>query len=496
MAIGERPASLGASASRGAAITLGAQVLRVLVQLAGIVVLARLLTPADYGVLAMVLAIIGVGEVFRDFGLSSAAIQARTVSRAQRTNLFWINTGIGAVLALAVCLASGPIAGFYGDPALQPVAMALSVTFLLNGISTQFRADLNRDLRFGRLSGTEIAGQVAGLVVGIWGATAGLGTWALVAQQLAAATATLIGVVAVGGWWPGLPRRGVPMGGFLRFGANLVGSQLVTYASRNVDSVIIGATVGASALGLYNRAFQLMLMPLNQINAPSTRVALPVLAKLQDDRRRFAEFIGLGQAFMLNLVGAVLSFACAQAGAVILLALGEQWGGAVPIFQVLALAGFFTAASYAAYWVFLAKGLTAQHLWFSLATRPIMIVVVLLGSTWGVLGVAWAFAASTVVLWPAALWWVSRVSDAPSRMLFLNGVRAFGVHALAGLASFGATMWLPDAAWAGHLAIGAAAYAAAIALAALLVRPLRNDLRAMFAIRRYFRGGTGRGETA
>ncbi|WP_395244569.1 lipopolysaccharide biosynthesis protein [Agromyces sp. MMS24-K17] len=488
MAIDEHRRSLGASASRGAAVTLGAQLVRVLVQLAGIVVLARLLTPDDYGVLAMVLAIIGVGEVFRDFGLSAAAIQAREVTSAQRTNLFWINTGIGAVLAAAVCLASGPIAGFYGDPRLQPVALLLSTTFLLNGISTQFRADLNRRMRFLRLSSAEIIGQVAGLVAGIWLALAGAGYWALAWQQVVLALATQVALLGVTRWRPGLPRRGVPMAGFLKFGGNLVGAQLVTYASRNVDSIVIGSTLGASALGLYNRAYQLMLMPLNQINAPSTRVALPVLSRLQDSPARYAEFVGLGQTFMLNLIGAILAFGCAQAPAIILIALGDQWAGAVPIFQILAVAGFFQAASYATYWVFLSKGLTGAHLAYNLATRPIMIGLIIMGSWWGVLGVATAFTVSTALLWPIALWWAGRVSDAPVRMLGLNGLRALLVYGWAGAASFLATMALPEDAWAARIGVGLLAFLAALA-AALIVPAFRSDVRRMASVRRFFRSG-------
>lgn len=490
MAIDERSRSLGASASRGAAVTLGAQLIRVIVQLAGIVVLARLLTPDDYGVLAMVLAIIGVGEVFRDFGLSAAAIQAREVSRAQQSNLFWINTGIGAVLAVAVCLASGAIAGFYGDPRLAPVALLLSTTFLLNGVSTQFRATLNRRMQFMRLSSAEIVGQVVGLVVGIWLALSGAGYWSLAWQQVALALATQIALLVVTGWMPGLPRRGVPMAGFLKFGGNLVASQLVTYASRNVDSIVIGSTLGASALGLYNRAFQLMLMPLNQINAPSTRVALPVLSRLQDSPARYAEFVGLGQTFMLNLIGAILAFGCAQAPAIILIALGDQWSGAVPIFQILAVAGFFQAASYATYWVFLSKGLTGAHLAYNLVTRPIMIVLVIMGAWWGVLGVATAFAVSTALLWPTALWWAGRVSDAPVRMLGLNGLRAFLVYGWAGAASWLATAWLPDDAWAARIGLGLLVFLAAVA-ATLVIPAFRTDVRKMASVRRYFRPGAG-----
>ena len=141
-------AGLAGSASRGALVTLAGQAVRVVIQLAGIVVLARLLGPSDYGLVAMVTVIIGVGEVFRDFGLSSAAIQAKILTPAQKDNLFWINGGIGLLLTLLVCALASPIADFYGDPRLQPLSYALSLTFLLNGLSTQFRADLSRHLRF------------------------------------------------------------------------------------------------------------------------------------------------------------------------------------------------------------------------------------------------------------------------------------------------------------------------------------------------------------
>lgn len=479
--------SLGATASRGAAITLGGQLIRIGIQLAGIVILARLLTPADYGILAMVLAIIGIGEVFRDFGLSSAAIQAKTVTAAQKNNLFWINSGIGLALAGIVCAASGVIAAFYGDPRLQLVAITMSSTFLLNGVATQFRADLNRHLRFFRLTATDIVGQVGGLAVGVGLALAGAGYWSLVGQQVAMLVIQLLLLLLVTGWFPGLPRRAADMGGFLRFGTNLVASQVLNYASRNVDSVIIGATLGANPLGLYNRAFQLMLLPLNQLNAPSTRVALPVLSRLQDNKARFAEFIDAGQTFMLNLVSAVLGFATAQALTIITVALGPQWTAAVPIFQILAIAGFFTAASNATYWVFLAKGLTKANLRYSLATRPLMILIIIAGAHWGVLGVATAYSIAAALLWPIGLWWVGRVSDAPVAMMFANGARTLFVYMLAAAVSFLATLALPVDAHLLRLVVGGAAMVAVIAGIAAVLPAYRRDVASMLSTKKYFR---------
>src|SRR5829696_6310068 len=138
------PAHLGRRAARGALVTLAGQAARIVVQLASVVILARLLDPGDYGVLAMVLAVVGVGEIFRDFGLSSAAVQAKDLTVAQRDNLFWINTAIGVVLAVLVFASAVPLAVLYDEPVLRDVTRVLAVTFVLNGLATQFRADLVR----------------------------------------------------------------------------------------------------------------------------------------------------------------------------------------------------------------------------------------------------------------------------------------------------------------------------------------------------------------
>lgn len=487
MTLGAPPAkSLGASASRGAAVTVAGQLVRVVIQLVGIIVLARLLTPSDYGVLAMVVAIIGIGEVFRDFGLSSAAIQAKDVTRAQKSNLFWTNTGIGVVLAAVVCLTSGLIAAFYGDPRLQMVAVALSSTFLINGIATQFRADLNRHLHFFRLAVIDICAQVGGLVLGVVLAVAGTGYWALVAQQISIVLLQLVLLLVWTGWFPGLPRRGAAMGGLLRYGSDLVGSQVLTYAARHVDSVVIGATLGAGPLGLYNRAFQLMVMPLNQLNAPATRVALPILSRLQDNRARFRDFINTGQTFMLNLSSTILALGCAQASAVIAIALGPQWTDATPIFQILAVAGFFQIAGSATYWTFLAKGLTRPLLYYTLVTRPIMIAVIATGAIWGVLGVATGFAIATAAVWPVALLWVGRVSDAPVRLMFLNGARTLMIFMTGGLLSYLVTSFLPLDWHVARLLLGAVVLLGFLTLTALCLPAYRRDVVGMLAVRKHF----------
>jgi len=473
---------LGARAAGGAFVTMAGQGVRVAVQFGGIILLARLLTPHDYGLMAMVTAIVGAAEILRDFGLSSAAIQAKEVSRQQRDNLFWINTGIGLVLAVAVFAGANALAAFYHEPALVQISQALAVTFLLSGMTTQFRAHLSRGLRFGQLAVSDVGAQVAGLCAAVAAALAGLGFWALVLQQVVQAGVQLLLTVACARWLPRGYDRAAPMRQFLGFGWNLMLAQLLGYASRNVGQVIIGARTGAEALGLYNRAFQLLMMPLNQINAPATTVALPVLSQLQDERERFTAFLVRGQTVMVHLIVATFAFACAQALPLMVLVLGEQWRPAVPLFQWLTAGGVFQTTAYAAYWVFLAKGLMGAQLRYSVVTRVLLIACIFAGSWWGVEGVAAGYSFGLLVMWPLSLYWVGRVSDIPVWTVFANGLRAVVGYGVCAVASWAASWWLGGALWR-QLAVGTGAMLAAFLLVFVAWPAFRRDVLSILQTR-------------
>jgi len=480
-----QPKGLGSIAARGAVLTMGGQGVKIMLQFCGIVVLARLLSPDDYGLLAMVVVLTGIGEVVRDFGLSSAAVQADTLCLQQRSNLFWINSAIGLSLALLVLGIAPAIAAFYSEPRLVPITQVLAITFVLNGISTQYRAQLNRSMRFGNLALVDIIGMAGGLGTGVFMALNGFAYWALVGQQLALSAATLCVLLVSARWLPSLPRRSVPMRALLRYGGNLMGTQLIAYATRNLDSLIIGYRFGAESLGLYNKSYQLSMLPLNQINAPATTIALPVLARLQHEPQRYRQFLLHGQTVMLHVIVGLLSFAAAMAEPLILLVLGPQWAPAVPIFRILAVAGIFQAASYASYWVFLSKGLTGQHLRFILISRPVLIVCILFGALWGMAGVGIAVASGMAVMW---LWGLRflRHSGAPVLGMLRNGLIIITGHALcAGLTWFGAHTWGDSHAL--QLLISVPLMAASLLLTCLIWPLFRNSVALVLSSRTLLR---------
>lgn len=465
-------------------VTMAGQGAKMVVQFGGIILLARMLSPHDYGLMAMVTAIVGVAEILRDFGLSSAAIQAREVSREQRDNLFWINTGIGASLGVLVFVSAHWIAAFYRQPELIAISEVLAATFLLNGMTTQFRAHLSRHLRFGQVSLTDVGAQVAGLLTAMAAALSGWGYWALVVQQVVQSATGLLISMLCARWLPRGYRRDAPMGEFLSFGWNLMAAQLLGYASRNVGQVIIGARIGADALGLYNRAFQLLMMPLNQINAPATTVALPVLSQLQDDRAHFGNFLLRGQSVLVHVIVAGFTFACVQATPLIVLVLGEQWREAVPLFQLLALGGIFQTAAYSSYWVFLAKGLMRQQLVYSLVARLMLICCIAVGSIWGVIGVAAGYSLGLFLLWPLSLAWVRKVSDTSVRPLIANSLRAvIGYGLCAGLSYWASWHWGSQSLWH-QLIVGSLAMAIGVGLVFAAWPGFRRDVLAIISIRK------------
>ena len=466
---------LGRTAARGAVVTLSAQGLKIIIQVVGVVVLARMLLPGDYGLVAMVTSIVGVAEIFRDFGLSAAAIQSKSLSRGQRTNLFWINTAAGAVLTAMIMLGAPLIALVYHRGELVDVARWLAPVFLLNGMATQYRASLTRNLKFRHLASVEVTAPAIALAASILVASQGGGYWALVVQQLSTAALLLILLVIVSRWLPGLFDRTAPMRDLLRFGWNLAGSQLIGYIANNVDSLTIGIRLGPTSLGLYNRAFQLLMTPLAQVRTPTTTVALPILSRLKDSQSETDRFVQRGQLGLGLTLVAGLGLIIGAADPVTEIFLGERWAAVSPILRLLAAAGIFQTLAFVGYWVYLSHGLTKELFHYSFLSAAIKIVLIVGGSQWGLMGVAWGYALAPAVTWPLSFWWLSRKSTIHVKPLFVGAGRIMLLVAwLAGTTAVVSWLTAPLGSW---LQLLLAVVSAVTAYALILCVPIyRRDV--------------------
>ncbi len=394
---------------RGIAATAGAQGVRVLLQIGSVMMLSRLLGPAEFGLVAMVMPLIGLVLLFNEFGLNHAVVQQREVTLAQLSALFWANLGISAVLALAVVATAPLLAWLYAEPRVAPIAASLSLLLLLGGMAAQPMALLSRQMRFGVLSVIDVAGSLAGVVVGVLAALAGLGAWALVAMLLGNAAACLVLAWSLAGWRPGPPRRERGVFALLRFGGSVTGANLVAHLAYNIDKVLVGLASGPVALGLYERAGRLTVQPMWQAILPVARVAVPLLSRLQDDPARY-------RAAYLRLLGAMLAatspgIVCAivLAEPVVVTLLGASWRDAAPILAAMAAGTLLAPLGISLGWLFISQGRPREQLLWGTASSLLVVAGYALGLPWGAVGVATAASAmSWLVVMPLQCWAVTR----------------------------------------------------------------------------------------
>jgi len=394
-------ADLKGRSVRGGMVTVTARVTGFLLRMGSLAVLARLLTPADFGLIAMVTAVIGFMILFKDLGLSHATIQKKDITHRQVSALFWINVGFSVVIMGVTAALSPLIAWFYGEPQLVGVTLALAAGFVFSGLTTQHQALLRRQMRFGALAMVQVASTVVGVAAGIGSAAFGAGYWALVVMILATEAGMTVGVWTVCGWRPGLPRGRSGVRALLAFGGYLTSFRLVNYFARNLDNILIGRVWGGRMLGLYAKAYNLLLLPLNQINQPLGEVVFPALSHVQDDRPRFRDYY-LKSLSMLTLVTAPTSILClVLADEIILTVLGPQWTEAGDIFRLLAIGALVQPLMNSAGWLYVPTGRARDLLKFGSIGVVLIVVSFFVGLPHGAVGVALCYSCAVLLwVWP------------------------------------------------------------------------------------------------
>jgi PST family polysaccharide transporter len=390
---------------RGGLARLCAQAANFLLRMGSLMVLARLLGPKEFGLVGMVTAFTGVLTLFRDFGLSSAAIQRTSVTEEQISTLFWINIVVGAVLAFLAIALAPIITAFYHEPRLFKVTLVLAVGFLFNAAGVQHGAILQRQMRFTALAVINTISLVVGTVIAIGGAKAGYGYWALVAMTVAFPLINTIGCWLIAAWVPGMPRKGTGILSMMRFGGTITLNSLVAYIASNFEKVLLGRYWGVDALGIYGRAYQLINIPSDNLNSAAGEVAFSALSRLQDDPGRLKNYFLKGYSVILALTMPI-TIACAVfADDMILVFLGPKWGAAAPIFRLLAPTILVFAIINPLFWLLSSLGLVGRSLKMGLVMAPTMIASYVIALPYGPRGVAFAYSA-VMILWiiPVIIW--------------------------------------------------------------------------------------------
>jgi PST family polysaccharide transporter len=468
----------------GAFVTLLTQWLKFLLHVGSLYVLARILTPGDFGLIGMVTAVTGLILHFKDMGLSMATVQRDQVSHAQVSTLFWINVVLSGAIALITALVAPLIAKFYDEPRLTWIALALAGGIFVSGFALQHVALLSRQMRFRTLAVVEVTSQAAAVAAALILAVMGAGYWALVAQQLVLAGAFVAGVWIASPWRPGPPGRGSGVRPMLRFGGNLTGFGIVNYFARHLDDVLIGRVWGAESLGLYAKAYGLLLMPLRQINAPVSQIAVPTLSRLQDQPARFRRYYLEALRLIALACMPLIALLWVLSREIVLLVLGPQWTGAAELFSIMAVAAFVQPVLNTSGWVYVSLGQTGRMARWGALFALLYCLSFVAGLPWGARGVALAYTVAVYLLALPGMWAAFRFS--PIRMATAGravvGPTVLGL-AIATAGALARRWYGPGETWPLLLVSGGAAILAGLIVVAAWPRLRREvlGLRTLFA---------------
>ena len=395
-------------AVRGAAATLSASGLALMAQVASTVILARLLTPADFGTVAMVTTFSLLLVSFGLNGFTEAIIQCEEIDRYTASNLFWLNTGAGLVLAIAFAAGGSLLASFYRNPLVAHVAVGLSVGIFVQSTSVIHLALLMRSMRFAGTSTNDVFSRVVNTAVSIVLALRGWGYWALVigivAQQLS---------VTAGAWWlcswvPSLPRRTGKTGAMVRFAGKVYGQFSIAYSGRNIDNLLVGWRFNAVALGFYKKAFDLFALTASQLTAPLNNVALSALSRLNQDHARFRRYLASSLG-MVAFVGMAASTDLTLVGKdVVRFVLGAKWSEAGRIFELFGPGIGTMLLCSTVGWIHLSIGKPERLIRWSLAALGLTVSSFLVALHWGPAGVAAAWSISYWILLIPGFWYAGR----------------------------------------------------------------------------------------
>ena len=386
-------------------------------------VLARLLTPHDYGIAGMVLVFSTLVFVFSDLGLGAALVQRPNVTQRDRSTVFWTSAGVGLLFTVVGIALAGPIAAFYGESAVRPLVMALSLSFFVTSLGTTQAAMLTRAMDFRGLELRVMAGALIGGAVGVVAAAKGYGAWAIILQQLAGSVVSTALLWRFARWRPGFEYSRATLRRFGGFSANVFGTRLLFYVSRNADNILIGRFIGPAALGAYALAYNVMLMPFDRLAGPVQEVLFPAFAQLQDERDRMGTMwlrvnrviAAVSLPLMIGLIVVTPDF--------VHVVLGDRWHSAIPVIRILACVGFMQSLVRLNSSILLACDRAGTLFRWSILITASNLAAFGVGLHWGIVGVATGYAITNTLLQPVNTFLTGRAVDVSLRAFGSNLIR-------------------------------------------------------------------------
>jgi len=428
------PPSMG----RNARWLATAQLAKTLVQLVGLGVLSRLLSPADFGVMALATIVTNLAGLLRDMGTGPAIIRSRALTPTMVNSIFWLNVISGSVIALVIVLFSIPLARLFNSVSLSAVLCWLALTFPVMSLGAAHQALLERDSRFRTVARSDVLSYSCGMSSAVIAAYFGLGVKSLVIQAIVHSSLSSLQMFMASPWRPSWQCDIKEIRRIFGFSSNLV-----IYLNRNADSMIVGKLLGAVALGPYSLAFKIMLYPLQSIALVASKALYPVMSAHQTDpvalRGKYLQSVSFVALITAPLMGGLMALRVPF----VAVALGAKWSGVAALLLWLAPVGFVQSVLSTAPAVFMVKGRTDWLLMLNFGMAMVHILCWLIGAHFGGLhGMAAAYLVATLISAPVYLALTAKLLDL--RLSVLLGALQWQVVLGAGvfLAAYGVSRTL------------------------------------------------------
>jgi len=388
---------------RGGVVSLAARAVNALVQVASVIVLARLLSPEDYGLVGMVSAIIGIVPLLIDLGTRDAVIQQPHITQGEVSTLFWMTFALGGVFAGLVA-ASGPlIAGFYGEPRLVVVAAVSSLSLFGMSLSYQHQALMRRAMMYRDLAMIDIIGNVVATGIAIAMAFRGWAYWSLVIRPVIVSVVTTFCVWWKCRWLPGRPAFTKGVKEMLKFGLHWIGFSGIDFAGKFGDRIAIGYASGALGLGYYQKACLAYDNCLDLMTTPLHTVAAVGLSKLRDNLEELWRSWSKALSTLAFFAMPAFGILAVTSRDVVVLALGQKWAPASILLSVLALRGIPHVIDRTVGWLHTAAGRADRFMRWGLISTIAQLVALFAGLPFGTMGVACSYVVCTYILFLPAI---------------------------------------------------------------------------------------------
>ena len=399
------------------------------INLLRLAILARLLTPADFGLYAMAMVFYLFLMTAGDLGMSAAIVQRKSPSESLLSTIFYTNLGFGLCLTLLVYFAA-PVAGsLYAEPKVTDLLRWMSILFLVSATGFVHSALMRKELDFKRLTLARVFANVVSSIACVYLAYQGFGYYSFGFQVVAHASLFTLSLWVLHGWVPRAVFSMPDLRSVFAYSANLTGFNFIEYAAANADKFLVGKFLGSTALGAYYLGFRLILMPMRQVIAAVKNVVFSVLAKVQDDNRKFRE-IFLKVVYLISFFTAPFTLLfCVTADLVTDVLFGEKWSQASAVLAILAPAGMLQAIVSPAAIICLVKDRTDILFKLSLLALLLLPGSVFIGLQFGLVGVALGYTLASLAMAVPSLFFTLRLAD----MQIIDMIKAVAQPVLASL---------------------------------------------------------------